>query len=67
MPTRHHPRTYPQFVFLEDSLRTGEQPPAAKELVPDILATFGGSGDPGATARFALGMSGANIGDPSVS
>ena len=53
-------RTYPQFLFLEDSLRTGAQPPAARGLVRDILSTFGGAADPDATLRFAVGMSGAN-------
>jgi hypothetical protein len=50
-------------LFLEDSLRTGVQPQAAQALVPDILETFGGDGgDAGAPARFAAGMTGANLG-----
>lgn len=49
-------------MYLEDSLRTGSQPPAAKELVLDVLSMFGGAGDPAATARFAQGMTGANLG-----
>ncbi|GBF95640.1 methyltransferase [Raphidocelis subcapitata] len=54
-------RTYPQFLFLEHSLRTGRQPPEARALVRPILGTFEGAEDPDATARFALGMTGANL------
>jgi hypothetical protein len=58
----HHHSTYPQFVYLEHALRAGAMPPEVGALVPDILETFGGAADPDATARFALGMTGANLG-----
>lgn len=38
----YHDRTFPQFQFLEHSLRTGCQPELARQLVSPILDMFAG-------------------------
>jgi hypothetical protein len=57
-------RSYPQFLFLEQALKSGQLPPAADFLVQPVTDTFAGSGPGGldATEAFALGMTGANAG-----
>jgi hypothetical protein len=57
-------RTYVQFKYLDHVLQHGELPAAAHQEVPDILTTFGH--DKQAAQHFALGMSGASLGEASV-
>lgn len=37
-------RTFPQYMLLEQSLRTGEQPALARQLVVPVLQAFKGQG-----------------------
>ncbi len=53
-----------QFKYLDHVLQHGELPAAAHQEVPDILTTFGH--DKQAAQHFALGMSGASLGEASV-
>eukprot|EP00877_Chromochloris_zofingiensis_P009306 jgi/Chrzof1/4629/Cz14g20170.t1 len=54
----NHVRSYPQFMFLEHSLKHGTSSPLLTSLVPDIRDTFAGDN----ADAFAEGMTGCNLG-----
>ncbi|WIA41050.1 hypothetical protein OEZ86_004686 [Tetradesmus obliquus] len=62
----YHDRTFPQLLFMEQSLRTGVQPEAARSIVAPVMDTFAGAAETQGSASggdpvaFALGMTGCN-------
>eukprot|EP00775_Hariotina_reticulata_P009279 gene9279-9444_t len=61
----NHDRTFPQSVWLEDVLRTGQLPDIARQVVAPMIQTFTGAADTsgvtgGDPLAFTLGMTGCN-------